>query len=425
MSDVLERFLRYVQVDSPSDPDNEEEVPSSPLEHGMARLLADELSAMGCQDVSVDEHAYVLGTVPASAGAEDLPALCLCSHLDTTADAPSLGVRPHVVRYEGGNLVAGVVDGQIIETTPEQVPDLAGFVGKDIVCSDGSTLLGADDKAGVAEICSLVARLLKDPSILHPTLKLAFVPDEEIGHGAALLDLEKLGAAWGYTVDGEALGEFNYETFNAAEALVRVRGVMVHPGSAKNMMVNAITVAAEFDQLVPAAERPEHTSGREGFFHPTVIRGTASEVTLSYIVRDHDSRIFSQRQQTLKDIAAFLNKRYGEGTVSVTLHEQYRNMAEAFGDCPFLIDNALDANREAGVEPQVIAVRGGTDGSQLSLRGLPCPNIATGGYNAHSVREFIPVSSLEITVDILQNLVAKFAVPQTAGKQAAGQQAAR
>ena len=185
MSDVLERFLRYVKVDSPSDPDNEEEVPSSPLEHGMARLLADELSAMGCQDVSVDEHAYVLGTVPASAGAEDLPALCLCSHLDTTADAPSLGVRPHVVRYEGGNLVAGVVDGQIIETTPEQVPDLAGFVGKDIVCSDGSTLLGADDKAGVAEICSLAARLLKDPSILHPTLKLAFVPDEEIGHGGS------------------------------------------------------------------------------------------------------------------------------------------------------------------------------------------------------------------------------------------------
>lgn len=242
MSDVLERFLRYVQVDSPSDPDNEEEVPSSPLEHGMARLLADELSAMGCQDVSVDEHAYVLGTVPASAGAENLPALCLCSHLDTTADAPSLGVRPHVVRYEGGSLVAGVVDGQTIETTPEQVPDLAGFVGKDIVCSDGSTLLGADDKAGIAEICALAARLLKDPCIPHPTLKLAFVPDEEIGHGAALLDLEKLGAAWGYTVDGEALGEFNYETFNAAEALVRVRGVMVHPGSAKNVMVNAITV---------------------------------------------------------------------------------------------------------------------------------------------------------------------------------------
>ena len=213
--------------------------------------------------------------------------------------------------------------------------------------------------------------------------------------------------------------------FNAAEALVRVRGVMVHPGSAKNVMVNAITVAAEFDQLVPAAERPEHTSGREGFFHPTAIRGTASEVTLSYIVRDHDSQIFSQRQQTLKDIAAFLNKRYGEGTVTVTLHEQYRNMAEAFGDCPFLIDNALAANREAGVEPQVIAVRGGTDGSQLSLRGLPCPNIATGGYNAHSVREFIPVSSLETTVDILQNLVAKFAVPQTSGKQAAGQQAVR
>lgn len=418
MSDVLERFLRYVQVDSPSDQDNEEEVPSSPLEHGMAHLLADELSTMGCEDVSVDEHAYVLGTVPASAGAEGLPALCLCAHIDTTADAPSLGVRPHVVRYEGGDLVAGVVDGQPVVTTPEQVPDLEGFVGQDIVCSDGTTLLGADDKAGVAEICALAARLLADPSIPHPTLKLAFVPDEEIGHGAALLDLERLGAAWGYTVDGEALGEFSYETFNAAEALVRVRGVMVHPGSAKDVMVNAITVASEFDRLVPVAERPEHTSGREGFYHPTVIRGTAAELTLSYIVRDHDARIFSQRQQALCDIATFLNRRYGEGTVTVTVREQYRNMAEAFGDCPFLIGNALAANREADIEPQVIAVRGGTDGSQLSLRGLPCPNIATGGYNAHSVREFIPVSSLETTVDILQNLVAKFAVPQAAGPQA-------
>ncbi|WP_130810748.1 peptidase T [Olsenella sp. Marseille-P4559] len=412
MSDVLERFLRYVQVDSPSDPDNEEEVPSSPLEHGMARLLADELMEMGCQDVSVDEHAYVLGTVPASEGAEGLPALCLCSHLDTTTDAPSLGVRPHVVRYEGGGLVAGIVDGQPVVTTPEQVPDLEDFAGQDIVCSDGTTLLGADDKAGVAEICALAARLLANPTIPHPTLRLAFVPDEEIGHGAALLDLEKLGAAWGYTVDGEALGEFNYETFNAAEALVHVYGVMVHPGMAKDVMVNAIALAAEFDQLVPAAERPEHTSGREGFYHPTVIRGTAAEVTLAYIVRDHDAQAFERRQQTLRDIAAFLNERYGEGTVTVTLREQYRNMVEAFGDCPFLIDDALEANREAGVEPAVVAVRGGTDGSQLSLRGLPCPNIATGGYNAHSVREFIPVSSLETTVEILQNLVAKFAVPQ-------------
>lgn len=413
MSDVLERFLRYVQVDSPSDPDNEEEVPSSPLEHGMARLLGDELTAMGCEDVSVDEHAYVLGTVPASAGAEGLPALCLCSHLDTTVDAPSLGVRPHVVHYEGGNLVAGVVDGQTVETMPEQVPDLAGFVGQDIVCSDGSTLLGADDKAGVAEICALAARLIADPSIPHPTLKLAFVPDEEIGHGAALLDLEKLGAAWGYTVDGEALGEFNYETFNAAEANVLIHGVMIHPGSAKGVMVNAITLAGEFLDLVPAAERPEYTEGYEGFYHPTQVSGTAAEARLQLIVRDHDAGAFAHRAEVLRQIAAFMNGRYGEGTVEVEVREEYRNMAECFDDCPFLITNALDANREVGLDARCVAVRGGTDGSQLSLRGLPCPNLATGGYNAHSVREFVPVRSLEITVDVLERLVAKFAVPQT------------
>ncbi|MGI6229875.1 MAG: peptidase T [Tractidigestivibacter sp.] len=414
MSDVVERFMRYVQVDSPSDPENEEETPSTPLQHGMAHMLGQDLEEIGCVDVQVDEHAYVTATLPASAGAEELPALCLCAHIDTSFDAPSLDVRPHLVHYEGGNLLAGTVDGKEVYTTPDQVPDLKKFVGQDIVCSDGSTLLGADDKAGVAEICSLLSRLVANPQMPHPALKIAFVPDEEIGHGASLLDLDKLGAAWGYTVDGEDLGEFSYETFNASAAVVRIRGVMVHPGTAKGVMVNAITVASEFMQMVPAAERPEHTSDREGFYHPTSVRGTASDVSLAFIVRDHDAAIFEQREQTLRDIAAFLNKRYGEGTVEVSIHEQYRNMAEAFGDCPFLIDNALAAYREAGVEPNVIPTRGGTDGSQLSLRGLPCPNIATGGYNAHSVREFIPVSSLETTVDILQNLVAKFAVPQRA-----------
>lgn len=414
MSDVLDRFLRYVQVDSPSDPKNEEETPSTPLQHGMAKMLGDELVTIGCSDVEVSSHAYVTATLPASAGAENLPALCLCSHLDTSSDASALGVHPHVVHYEGGELLAGVVDGERIVTTPEQVPDLDDFVGQDIVCSDGTTLLSADDKAGVAEICALLARLVANPELVHPTLKIAFVPDEEIGHGARLLDLEKLGAAWGYTVDGEALGEFSYETFNASSASVTVKGVMVHPGSAKDVMVNAITVATEFQQLVPAWERPEHTEGREGCYHPTRINGTTSNVKLHYIIRDHDAKRFAEREQTLRDIAAFLNARYGEGTVTVRIKEEYRNMVETFGDCPFLIDNALAAYREAGVEPNVVATRGGTDGSQLSFRGLPCPNIATGGYNAHSIREFVPVSSLETTVDILEHLVAKFAVPQEA-----------
>lgn len=411
-SDVLERFMRYVQIDSQSDPNNEEVTPSTPAQHKMAAFLGDELRALGLDDVRVDEHAYVTASLPASAGAEGLPALGLCSHIDTSFDAPASGVRPHVVHYEGGNLVHGVVDGREVVTTPAQVPDLAKFVGQDIVCSDGSTLLSADDKAGVAEICALLARLVAHPELPHPTLKVAFVPDEEIGHGARLLDLERFGAAWCYTVDGEALGEFNYECFSAAEATVTVRGVMVHPGSAKGIMVNAITVASEFQQMVPAAERPEHTEGREGFYHPISVSGTAGEVRLGYILRDFDADSFAKREATLRRIAAFLNDRYGEGTVSVDVRQQYRNMAEKFEDCRFLIDHALKANREVGLEPKVVAVRGGTDGAELSFRGLPCPNIATGGYSCHSVREFVPVRSLELTVDLLERLVAKFAVPQ-------------
>ena len=409
MSDVVERFMRYVQVDSQSNPDNEEQTPSTPTQHDMARLLGEELRALGAEDVVVDEHAYVTASVPASAGAESLPALGLCAHIDTAPDAPASHVKPHIVHYEGGDLVAGIVDGKPVSTTVAQVPDLEKFVGQDIICTDGTTLLSADDKAGVAEICSLLARIQDNPALPHPTLKIAFVPDEEIGHGAELLDIERFGAKWCYTVDGEALGEFNYECFSACQANVRITGVMVHPGSAKDVMVNAITLAGEFDALVPAYERPEHTEGREGFYHPISISGSASEVSLSYIIRDFDAERFERRQQTLRDIATFMNGRYGEGTVVVDIRQQYRNMAEQFADCPQLIDYALEANREVGLEPSIVAVRGGTDGAQLTFRGLPCPNIATGGYNAHSIREFIPVRSLELTVDLLERLVAKFA----------------
>ena len=413
MSDVLERFMRYVQVDSQSDPAKLDQTPSTERQHEMARVLGDDLAALGCADVTVDEHAYVTGTLPASAGAEGLPALCLCAHIDSAPDAPAAGVKPHVVHYEGGALVSGVVDGAPVQTTPDEVPDLAQFAGQDIVCSDGTTLLSADDKAGVAEIMALLARLSAHPELPHPAIKAAFVPDEEIGHGASLLDLDALGAAWGYTVDGGPLGEFNYECFSASEATVRIKGVLVHPGAAKNIMVNAITLAAEYQQMIPAAERPEHTEGHEGYYHPHDIAGDAGEVTLTYILRDFDADDFARREKTMQDVADFMNARYGAGTVTVSIREQYRNMAERLrGTVDFLVDNALAANREVGLEPKVVPARGGTDGAQLTFRGLPCPNLATGGYNAHSIREFIPVSSLEKTVDLLEHLVAKFAVPQ-------------
>lgn len=411
-SDVLERFLRYVQVDSQSDPHNEDETPSTACQLELARLLASELAELGCEDVALTEHAYVTASLPASAGAEGLPALGLIAHMDTAPDAPASGVRPHVVRYEGGELVHGERDGKRVVTTPEELPALLRHVGEDLVCTDGTTLLGADDKAGVAEIVALLVRLAATPELPHPCIKVAFVPDEEIGHGAALLDLDAFGATWAYTVDGEELGEFNWECFSASQATVTAHGVEVHPGSAKGVMVNAITLLREFDELLPAAERPEHTEGYEGFFHPIEVSGGSGEATLTYIVRDFDAERFAAREQLLRDCAAFLNQRYGDGTVTVEVREQYRNMVERLRGMDFLRDNALDAMAACGMEPRVVPVRGGTDGAQLTLRGLPCPNLPTGGYNFHGVREFIPVRSMELMVDALEQLVGRFAVPQ-------------
>lgn len=411
MSDVLERFMRYVQVDSGADPLHEETVPSNPAEFAMAQLLAAELEQEGAEDVTITDHSYVTASIPASPGAEKLPALGLIAHIDTSFDAPDCGVKPHVVHYEGGDLVAGVVDGHEVSTSPVTVPDLQLFVGQDIVTSDGTTLLSADDKAGVAEIMALVHRLHENPEIPHPCIKVAFVPDEEIGHGASLLDLEDFGAAWAYTVDGEALGEFNYECFSADQVDLTFTGQVVHPGSAKDKMVNALTVWREFDSMLPQFERPEHTEGYEGYYHALRIEGSPAEVKVSYIVRDFDATKFDRRIQTMEETAEFLNHRYGEGTVAMEVIEEYRNMAEQFESVGFLIQNALEANRACGVEPKAVPARGGTDGAQLTFRGLPCPNIATGGYEPHSVHEFIPVSNLEKTVDILENLVGRFAEP--------------
>ncbi|WP_343008281.1 peptidase T [Parolsenella catena] len=411
-SDVLERFLRYVQVDSQSDPHNEDETPSTACQRNLARLLASELAELGCEDVALTEHAYVTASLPASTGAEGLPALGLIAHMDTAPDAPASGVRPHIVRYEGSELVHGERDGKRVVTTPEELPALLRHVGEDLVCTDGTTLLGADDKAGVAEIVALLARLAATPELPHPCIKVAFVPDEEIGHGAALLDLDAFGATWAYTVDGEELGEFNWECFSASQATVTAHGVEVHPGSAKGVMVNAITLLREFDELLPAAERPEHTEGYEGFFHPIEVSGGSGEATLTYIVRDFDAERFAAREQLLRDCATFLNQRYGDGTVTVEVREQYRNMVERLRGMDFLRDNALDAMAACGMEPRVVPVRGGTDGAQLTLRGLPCPNLPTGGYNFHGVREFIPVRSMELMVDALEQLVGRFAVPQ-------------
>ena len=408
-TDVLERFFRYVQVNTESSDDHADRVPSTPCQFDLANLLADELRELGARDVSVSDNAYVTAHIPASSGAEDAPRLGLIAHLDTTEAAPGAGVRPHIVSYAGGDLVCGEVDGRPVSISPEKEPALDALVGEDLVCTDGTTLLGADDKAGVAEIMSLVALLAGDPSIPHPALGICFCPDEEIGHGAALLDLASFGCAYAYTVDGGPVGELEWECFNAAEATVSFEGFSIHPGDAKDRMVNAANLLVDYQGLLPAAQRPEHTAGYEGFMHLMSVSGTVTHATARYIVRDHDAAKFERKLELMRAAADFLNTRLGEERVHVELKREYRNMAEVVGDHPELIERAEQAFSAAGVVPKVIPIRGGTDGAQLSFRGLPCPNLSTGAYCCHGVNEFIPVSSLEKMVEVLVELVGRFA----------------
>ncbi len=412
MSDVIERLDRYARVATPSDPANEACVPSNPEEHDLARLLAEELRALGIADAEADEHAYVIGHVPASAGCENLPCLGLLAHIDASPDAPAHNVDPRLVTYEGGELVLGEVGGKVISLTEENTPGLGKLVGKQLMVTDGSTLLAADDKAGVAEIMALVALLQADPAIPHPPIAVCFAPDEEIGHGCALLDLDKFGAAYAYTLDGAEIGGVEYECFNAASVTVTVRGHEIHPGSAKDIMINSLHVFEEFDAMLPAWERPEHTDGYDGFFHLCDVQGTCVETTAHYIIRDHDAAKFEQKKQLVKDAADLLNKRWDKPRVTVEVRDQYRNMAEVVEPHKHLIDNAYAAFRTIGVEPFTLPIRGGTDGSQLSFRGLPCPNLSTGGQNYHSVREFVVVDEVEGMVDFLVELCKLYAQEQ-------------
>lgn len=408
-SDVLERFLRYVQVDTQSSDEHADQVPSSAIQFDLARLLAEELRELGAEQVAVSENAYVTARIPASAGAEGRPALGLIAHLDTTEVVSGFGVKPHIVHYEGGDLVSGVVDGAPVAIGPDKLPALNSLVGQDLVCSDGSTLLGADDKAGVAEIMALVARLSAHPELPHPALGICFCPDEEIGHGAALLDIENFGCTYAYTVDGGPIGELEWECFNAAEATVTFSGYSIHPGDAKDRMINASNLFVMFHDMLPAHMRPEHTEGYEGFIHLLGVSSTCEHAIARYIVRDHDRSLFEQKLALMQRAVNFINAELSEERVSIDIKQEYRNMAEIVSAHPELIETAQEAFTAAGVEPRVLPIRGGTDGAQLSFRGLPCPNLSTGGYAFHGVNEFIPVSSLEKMVDVLEALVKRFA----------------
>lgn len=400
---AYERLIKYVQVHTSSSEDLSR-TPTTERQFDLSRMLADEMKALGLEDVFVDEHAYTYGFLPATPGCEKLPCVAFNAHLDTIPDTdfPGENVRPVIhENYDGGDVALGE-SGRVLSAAG--FPHLPSLKGKTLITTDGTTVLGADDKAGIAEIMTMCERLISDKRP-HGRVAVCFSPDEEVGHGAALMDLERMAADFGYTVDGGEPNTINFETFNAAGAFWEIRGFNVHPGSAKDTMVNASLVAMEINAMLPAAERPEHTEDHEGFFHLTDMKGTVEKATLAYIIRDHDAASFAAREQTMRQIEKIINEKYGAGTAKLTLREQYRNMAEKLREHMEVVELAERAIEKEGLTPARVPIRGGTDGAQLSFRGLLCPNLGTGGYACHGPCEHITAEDMDTVVNILLHIV--------------------
>jgi tripeptide aminopeptidase len=402
MASAKERFLQYVTIDTQSAYDLDT-LPSTPKQFDLAKLLVKELQELGLQDISLDEHCYVMATLPANID-KKIPVIGFIAHMDTSPDASGNHVKPRIIEaYDGAEILLNKSLNLRMNTT--DFPELKKYIGQELIVTDGSTLLGADDKAGIAAIMTAIETLVKHPELKHGTIKVGFTPDEEVGHGADGFDVKKFGADFAYTVDGGELGELEYETFNAASAVVTFNGKGVHPGSAKDKMVNAIHVSQEFDAMLPASERPEYTTGYEGFYHLMHIEGDIEKTTLTYIIRDHSRAIFEKRKSLLQSAADYLNKRYGDGTVTLTVKDQYYNMREKLEPVFEIVELAKAAIEALGIKPIILPVRGGTDGSRLSFMGLPCPNLFTGGLFAHGRYECIPSNSLEKAADTVLKIV--------------------
>ena len=400
--ELVERFLKYVSFDTQSDETCENQCPSSQKQFDLARYLKEELERLGLEEVEMDEHAYVYATLPANTS-KMVPTIGFIAHMDTSPDCSGKDVRPRIIEnYDGSDIVLNKEKG--IVTTVRQFPELKDHIGEDIIVTDGNTLLGADDKAGIAEIVTAMTYLQAHPEIQHGKIRVGFNPDEEIGMGAHLFDVEKFGCEFAYTMDGGEVGELEYENFNAASAKITIKGRNVHPGYAKDKMVNAALVASELAMMMPQNERPEKTEGYEGFFHLTSMQATVEEATLHYIIRDHNKGMFQMRKQVLLDMAERLNAQYGQGTLTVELRDQYYNMLCQLEDKPHITQVAKRAIEEACGFCTVVPIRGGTDGAQLSFKGLPCPNIFAGGLNFHGRHEFLPIPNMEKAMMTVVNI---------------------
>ena len=405
MEKILDRFLRYVSVDTQSNEESESQ-PSAVKEWDLLKMLRDELQALGVE-VTLDEYGYVMASIPSNIEA-DVPAVGFIAHVDTAPDASGADVKPQIIEnYDGGAIDLKGVPG--LQLKPEEFPEMLHYVGQTLITTDGTTLLGADDKAGVAEIMQAVQYMVEHPEFKHGPVKIGFTPDEEIGRGVVKFDVPRFGAQYAYTMDGGEIGELEFENFNAASAKVHIQGSNVHPGSAKGKMRNAIHIAQEFDALLPVEQRPEYTEGYEGFFHIISFKGTVEEADFAYIIRDHSRDKFEKKKEFIEKAAAFINEKYGAGTVTLTVKDQYYNMREQVEPHYHIIEKAVKAMEMAGVKPKIQPIRGGTDGANLSFKGLPCPNIFAGGLNFHGKMEFVPLESMEKAYEVILNIISLFA----------------
>ncbi|MDR1984380.1 MAG: peptidase T [Prevotellaceae bacterium] len=403
---VLNKFLRYIAIDTQSD-ENSNTQPSTAKQLTLSKLLVKELKAMGIKDAALDEYGYVMATIPSNVK-KKIPVIGFIAHVDTAPDLSGADIKPQIIEnYNGKDIVLNKE--KKISLKLKDFPELADFKGKTLITTDGTTLLGADDKAGVAEIMAAAEYIMKHPEIKHGTIKIGFTPDEEIGRGVDKFDVKKFGADYAYTMDGGALGELEYENFNAASAKIKIHGNNIHPGYAKGKMINSILVAMELNALLPVNERPEFTCDYEGFFHIVHIGGSVEEASMQYIIRDHDRKKFEQKKKLIKDCVDFINKRYGKDVITLELKDQYYNMREMVEPHYHVVETAFKAMKLAGIEPIVRPIRGGTDGARLSFMELPCPNIFAGGHNFHGKYEFVAAESMAKATEVILNIIKLYA----------------